>query len=177
MSVPPRLTSRILCFGIHKISLAAPMESASSSSSEHSHNTTKTNILIKTKFIVITGDIKTLILHKYLSAYIDIKIFKLTKLLFELTLILNCVLAGADGRVVYYPTSSLLTCFNTFKINITSNNQSSMLYSELVTITLIHRWSRIEVWVVLYAIKSHKVQPHTSFLDTHIPHNYHETYQ
>ena len=47
------------------------MESASSSSSEHSHNTTKTNILIKTKFIVITSDIKTLTLHKYLSAYID----------------------------------------------------------------------------------------------------------
>ena len=46
------------------------MESASSSSSEHSHNTTKTNILLKTKFIVITGDIKTLILHKYLSAYL-----------------------------------------------------------------------------------------------------------
>ena len=101
------------------------MESASSSSSEHSHNTTKTNILIKIKFIVIIGDIKTLILHKYLSAYIDIKIFKLTKLLFELTLILNCVLAGADGRVVYYPTSSLLTCFNTFKINITPDNNQA----------------------------------------------------
>ena len=46
------------------------MESASSSSGEHSHNTPKTNILIKTKYIVIIGDIKTLILHKYLSAYL-----------------------------------------------------------------------------------------------------------
>ena len=125
LSVPPRLTSRVLCFWIHKISLVAPTELASSSSSERSHTTPKTNNLVKTKYIVITGDIKTLILHKYLSAYIDIKIFKLIKLLFELTLILNCVLAGADGRVVYYPTSSLLTCFNTFKINITPDNNQA----------------------------------------------------
>ena len=39
---------------------------------------------------------------------------KLTKLLLELTLILNCVLAGADGRVViiqlahYFPASTHL---------------------------------------------------------------------
>ena len=50
---------------------------------------------------------------------------KLTKLLLELTLILNCVLAGADGRVVYYPTSSLLPCFDTFKTNITPDNNQA----------------------------------------------------
>ena len=68
LSVLPRLTSRVLCFWIHKISLVAPTELASSSSNERSHTTPKTNNLFKTKYIVIIGDIKTLIIHKSLSA-------------------------------------------------------------------------------------------------------------